>query len=101
MRDIAAEVDEVAAVGISGDKPDRQKQFDIKCDLGYALLSDADHVAAEAFGVWREKKLYGRTYWGVVRSAFVVGADGRIEHTFYKVSPKDTPTKLAAVLIEE
>ena len=101
MRDIAAEVDEVAAVGISGDKPDRQKRFDEKCDLGYTLLSDPDHEAAEAFGVWREKKMYGKTYFGVVRSAFVVEADGRIEHTFYKVSPKDTPTKLAAVLIAE
>ena len=101
MRDIASEVEDIITVGISGDKPDRQKRFDEKCDLGYALLSDPDHVAAEAFGVWREKKMYGKTYLGVVRSAFVVGADGRIEHTFYKISPKDTPTKLAAVLIEE
>ena len=101
MRDIALELDDVAAVGISGDKPDRQKRFDEKCDLGYALLSDSDHEAAEAFGVWREKKMYGKSYMGVVRSAFVVGEDGRIEHTFYKVSPKNTPEKLAAVLIAE
>ena len=101
MRDIALELDDVAAVGISGDKPDRQKQFDVKCDLGFPLLSDPDHVAAEAFGVWREKKMYGKTYLGVVRSAFVVGEDGRLEHTFYKVSPKDTPTKLANVLFAE
>ena len=101
MRDIALEVKDVVTVGISGDKPDRQKRFDEKCDLGYTLLSDPDHEAAEAFGVWREKKMYGRTYLGVVRSAFVVGADGRVEHAFYKISPKDTPTKLAAVLIEE
>ncbi len=101
MRDIALELDDVAAVGISGDKPDRQKRFDEKCDLGYALLSDSDHEAAEAYGVWREKKMYGKSYMGVVRSAFVVGEDGRIEHTFYKVSPKNTPEKLAAVLIAE
>jgi len=101
VRDIALELDDVAAVGISGDKPDRQKRFDEKCDLGYALLSDSDHEAAEAYGVWREKKMYGKSYMGVVRSAFVVGEDGRIEHTFYKVSPKNTPEKLAAVLIAE
>ena len=98
MRDIALELDDVAAVGISGDKPDRQKRFDEQCDLAYALLSDPDHVAAEAFGVWREKKLYGRTYMGIVRSAFVVDEGGRIEHAFYKISPKNTPEKLAAVL---
>ncbi len=100
MRDIAVERG-IAAVGISGDKPDRQKRFDEKCDLGYTLLSDPDHEAAEAFGVWQEKKMYGRTYWGVVRSAFLVGADGRLEHNWYKISPKNTASNLAAVLPEE
>lgn len=97
MRDIAAKHG-VAAVGISGDKPDRQKRFDEKNSLGYTLLSDPDHEAAEAFGVWRHKKMYGKTYLGVVRSTFVVGADGRLEHTWYKVSPKQTAEKLAAAL---
>ncbi len=100
MRDIAVERG-IAAVGISGDKPDRQKRFDEKYDLGYTLLSDPDHEAAEAFGVWREKKMYGKTYWGVVRSAFLVGADSRLEHTWYKISPKSTAANLAAVLPEE
>ncbi len=100
MRDIAAERG-IAAVGISGDKPGRQKRFDEKCGLGYTLLSDPAHEAAEAFGVWREKKMYGKTYLGVVRSAFLIGADGRIEHAWYKISPKDTPAKLAAALPEE
>lgn len=101
MRDIAKELKGIAAAGISGDNPDRQKRFDDKCDLGYTLLSDPEHVAAEAYGVWREKKMYGKTYWGVIRSAFVVGADGNIEHAFYKISPKDTPKKLVAVLAPE
>ena len=100
MRDIAAERG-IAAVGISGDKPDRQRRFDEKHDLGYTLLSDPDHEAAESFGVWREKKMYGKTYLGIVRSAFLVGADGRIEHAWYKISPKDTAAKLAAALPEE
>ena len=100
VRDTAAELDGVAVVGISGDKPDKQKRFDEKHSLGYPLLSDPDHVAAEAFGVWREKKLYGKSYLGIVRSAFLVGVDGRIEHTWYKVSPKDTPKKLAAAVAD-
>ncbi len=87
-------------VGISGDKPDRQNRFEEKNSLGYTLLSDADHEAAEAYGVWREKKMYGKTYLGIVRSAFLVGADGRIEHTWYKISPKDTAKKLAAALAD-
>ena len=98
MRDIAADLDNVAAIGICGDKSDKQRRFDEKNDLGYPLLSDPEHVAAEAYGVWREKKLYGKTYLGVVRSAFVVGPDSSIEHAFYKISPKDTPKKLAAAL---
>ncbi len=85
-------------LGISGDKPEKQKRFDEKNGLGYRLLSDLDHEVAEAFGVWREKKLYGKSYLGIVRSAFLVGADGLIEHAWYKVSPKDTPKKLAAAL---
>ena len=100
MRDIAAEWG-IAAVGICGDKPDRQKRFDQKHDLGYTLLSDPDHEAAEVYGVWREKKMYGKTYLGVVRSVFLVGEDGRLEHAWYKISPKDTPAKLAAALSEQ
>jgi len=100
VRDIAAK-HSVAAVGISGDKPDRQKRFDDKNGLGYTLLSDPDHEAAEAFGVWRHKKMYGKSYLGVVRSTFVVGADGSVEHAWYKISPKDTAVKLAAALTAE
>lgn len=99
MRDTAAEFGDLAVVGISGDKPERQKRFDEKNSLGFTLLSDADHEVAEAFGVWRKKMLYGKTYLGIVRSAFLVGADGRITHAWYKVSPKDTAKKLAAALM--
>jgi len=101
VRDIAAESEDIAVVGICGDKPERQKRFDEKNKLGYTLLSDTDHEVAEAYGVWREKKMYGKSYMGVVRSAFIVGTDGRVEHAFYKVSPKDTPKKLAAALSAE
>lgn len=101
MRDMAAEKldsEATAIVGISGDAPAKQKKFDEKHSLGYPLLSDLDHEVAEAFGVWREKKLYGRSFLGIVRSAFLIDEEGKIAEAFYKISPKDTPVKLLAAL---
>ena len=84
--------------GISPDLPAKQKKFDEKYGLGFPLLSDPDHTVAESFGVWGEKKLYGKAYMGIVRSAFLIGADGLIEQAWYKISPKDTPKKLLEAL---
>jgi peroxiredoxin Q/BCP len=53
---------------------------------------------AEAYGVWKEKKNYGKTYMGIERSAFLIGADGKIRNAWYKISPKDTPVKLLEAL---
>ena len=55
---------------------------------------------ADAFGVWGEKKLYGKTYMGIVRSAFLIDAKGKVEQAWYKISPKDTPKKLLAAWLE-
>ena len=98
LRDIAAEVGDTAIIGISPDKPAAQKRFDTKYGLGFPLLADVDHAAAEAFDVWREKSMYGRTYMGILRSAFLIDPEGRIEQAWYKISPKDTPTKLLEAL---
>jgi peroxiredoxin Q/BCP len=87
-----------AVVGVSPDTPKRQKAFDEKQGLGFPLLCDEDHAVAEAFGVWGEKSMYGKTYMGIVRSAFVVGADGRLLGVWYKVSPKDTVPNILKVL---
>ncbi|HEY5877167.1 MAG TPA: thioredoxin-dependent thiol peroxidase [Ilumatobacteraceae bacterium] len=94
LRDVLGEVGDTAIIGISPDKPAALAKFDAKYGLGFTLLSDVDHAVAEAFGVWQEKKMYGKVSMGVVRSAFLVGADGRLEQVWYKISPKDTPTKL-------
>lgn len=94
LRDVLGEVGDTAIIGISPDKPAALAKFDAKYGLGFTLLSDVDHAVAEAFGVWQEKKLYGKVSMGVVRSAFLIGADGRLEQVWYKISPKDTPTKL-------
>jgi len=98
LRDIAGDVGDTAILGISPDLPDKQKKFDTKYSLGFPLLSDADHAVAEAYGVWGEKKNYGKVYMGIVRSAFLVDEAGKLSNVWYKVSPKDTPTNLLTAL---
>ena len=98
LRDIAGEVGDAAIIGISPDKPAAQKRFDTKYSLGFPLLSDPDHAVAEAFDVWREKKMYGRTSMGILRSAFLIDGKGKVQEAWYKISPKDTPTNLLAAL---
>ena len=98
LRDIAGQVGDTAIIGISPDRPSAQKKFDEKHSLGYPLLADTEHVVAEAYGVWKQKSMYGRTYMGIERSAFLVGADGKLNHVWYKISPKDTPLKLLEAL---
>jgi peroxiredoxin Q/BCP len=98
LRDISGDVGDTAIIGISPDKPAAQKKFDTKYGLGFPLLSDPEHAVAEAYDVWTEKKNYGRTYMGILRSAFLVDEKGKIEQAWYKVSPKDTPTNLLKAL---
>jgi peroxiredoxin Q/BCP len=98
LRDALPDIGDAAVVGISPDKPAALTKFDTKYGLGFPLLSDPDHAMAEAYGVWGEKKNYGRTYMGIIRSAFLVGEEGRVEQAWYKISPADTPTKLKAAL---
>jgi thioredoxin-dependent peroxiredoxin len=100
LRDIADDVGDTAIVGISPDTPAKQANFDEKYSLGYPLLADTDHAVADAYGVWGEKKLYGKAYLGIVRSAFLVDAKGNVEQAWYKISPKDTPKKLLAALAD-
>ena len=80
----------VAVIGISPDEVPQQKKFDDKHGLGFQLLSDTDHRIAEAYGVWGEKKMVGKTYMGIVRSAFLIDEAGDIAATGYNISPKDT-----------
>jgi peroxiredoxin Q/BCP len=98
LRDVVGQVGDTVILGISPDKPAAQKKFDDKYSLGYSLLADKEHTVAESYDVWREKSMYGKTYMGILRSAFLVGADGTIEQAWYKISPKDTPVKLLEAL---
>ena len=88
----------IAAIGISPDKPEAQQKFDAKFSLGFPLLADTDHAVADAFGVWGEKSMYGRKYFGIVRSSFLIDEKGKIAQAWYKVSPDDTvPLALQAL----
>jgi len=98
LRDIAGDIGDTAILGISPDLPAKQLKFDEKYTLGFPLLSDPEHTVSEAYGVWGEKKNYGRTYLGIIRSAFLVDEKGKLAEVWFKVSPKDTPTKLLKAL---
>jgi peroxiredoxin len=88
----------IAVIGISPDKPETQKKFDDKHNLSFSLLSDQDHKIAEAYGVWGEKKMYGKTFMGIIRSSFLIDENGNIENAWYKISPKNTIPELLKVL---
>ncbi len=90
FRDNFPVIDAAGAIvlGISPDPVDRLAKWRAKEGLPYNLLSDTDHAVADAYGVWGEKKNYGRVYEGIIRSHFIISADGRLEDVQYKVSPQ-------------
>lgn len=75
----------VVVLGISPDKPEAQAKFRKKYELPFPLLADAEMAAARAYGVWKEKNMYGRKVMGIERTTFVIGPDGRIEKIYNKV----------------
>jgi peroxiredoxin Q/BCP len=77
-------------LGISPDTPEDLAKWRAKMGFPYNLLADTEHEVAEAYGVWGEKKLYGNSYMGIIRSHFVIDEDGRFADTQVKISPKDS-----------
>jgi peroxiredoxin Q/BCP len=100
IRDHAADYDAADAVvlGISPDPVKRVKKFADKHDLRFALLADEDHAVAEAYGVWVEKSMYGRTYWGNERTTFVIDPEGRVAEVLRKVKPAQHDELVLAAL---
>jgi peroxiredoxin Q/BCP len=90
VRDHRADYERAGArvLGVSPDSVEAIAEFAGKHELDFTLLADADHAVADAYGTWALKKNYGRTYWGVQRSTFIVDAEGRIAHVIAKASPK-------------
>ena len=102
IRDHAADYERAGArvIGVSPDPPRAVTGFAAKHGLDFTLLADEDHAVADAYGTWVEKKMAGKTYWGVQRATFIVDPDGRIARVFPKVSPKTHDEVVLAALAE-
>ena len=88
----------VASIGVSPDSSDAQKKFDDKFSLGFPLLADTEKTMAEAFGVWGERKKFGKVSMGINRSSFLVDEKGALAGVWYGVSPEDTVPNVLTLL---
>jgi peroxiredoxin Q/BCP len=100
LRDHHGAFQEQGAVvlGVSPDPVSSHVKFKSKYDLNFPLLSDPDHRVAEAYGVWKEKSMYGKKYWGIERSTFVIDEEGVVEEAWRKVKPKGHAERVREVL---
>ena len=100
LRDARAAFEDAdyAILGVSPDPVDRHVKFKQKHDLNFPLLADTDNEAALAYGVWREKQNYGKTYMGIVRSTFVIDEQGKIAHILDNTRAKGHADKLKQLL---
>lgn len=89
---------DVVPVGVSPDDSDAQSKFDEKNHLGFELLSDVSHETAESYGVWGTKKMYGKEYEGIIRSAFLIDEKGKVAGAWYKVKPEETVSSVMSAL---
>jgi peroxiredoxin Q/BCP len=90
----------VRVLGISPDPVKKVKRFHDKRELNFTLLADEDHAVCDAYGVWAEKSMYGKTYWGALRATFIVDGDGVIAHVIPKASPKTHDDEVLAALAD-
>lgn len=88
----------VVVIGISRDSVASHQKFAEKYELPFILLSDPDRVAIEAYGVWQEKKNYGKVSMGVVRSTYIIDAEGKIEAVMPKVKPDTNAAEILEML---
>jgi peroxiredoxin Q/BCP len=100
IRDRAAEYDAAGAavVGISPDPVSAVKKFHGRQSLNFTLLADADHAVCDAYGVWIEKSMYGKKFWGTARSTFIIDGEGTVVHVIPKASPKTHDDEVLEVL---
>jgi thioredoxin-dependent peroxiredoxin len=100
IRDHRADYDAAGAVvlGVSPDPVKAVKRFADKQSLRFRLLADEDHAVCELYGVWAEKHNYGRTYWGALRTTFLIDESGVVRHVIAKVSPKTHDEQVLAAL---
>jgi thioredoxin-dependent peroxiredoxin len=100
VRDHRADYAKVGSVvlGISPDPVKKVKKFHEKYDLDFALLADEGHAVADAYGVWAEKSMYGKKYFGNERTTFVIDSDGRVAEVLRKVKPAEHDALVLAAL---
>lgn len=91
----------VIVIGISKDSSKAHFNFKKKYDLPFILLSDVEHKVIEAYDVWKEKKLYGKTSMGIIRSTYIIDENGIIIKTFEKVSPDNNASEILEFLNKE
>lgn len=85
-------------LGVSKDSVASHKRFEEKYGLPFVLLSDTERTVIEAYDVWKEKKLYGKVSYGVVRTTYLINEDGVIEKAFDKVKAADNPAQMLEIL---
>lgn len=85
-------------LGVSKDSVSSHKKFAEKYNFPFTILSDPDHEVIEKYDVWKEKSMYGKKYMGVVRSTYLIDANGIIEKAFEKVKPAEDPLKMLNVV---
>jgi peroxiredoxin Q/BCP len=102
VRDHRADYDalDVVVIGVSPDPVKAVHKFHKKKGLNFDLLADEDHAVSEAYGVWKEKSMYGKTYWGAQRSTFVIDEDGVVRKVIKKVKPETHDDEVLAALGE-
>ena len=101
IRDHRADYEAAGAVvlGVSPDPVDAVKKFADKQSLNFRLLADEDHAVCERYGVWAEKSIYGKAFWGrALRSTFILDPDGTVAHVIPKASPKTHDDEVLAAL---
>lgn len=83
----ALQSENTAVLGVSADPVPSHKQFAEKYNLNFPLLADTEHVVCEAYGVWQEKSMYGKEYWGIARTTFLIDGEGIVRKVFEQVKP--------------
>ena len=103
LRDALPRIDERGAVvlGVSPDSVSSHQRFRDKYSLNFPLLSDQDHQVSEAYGVWKEKSMYGRKYLGIERSTFIIDEDGVVVDVWRKVKPRGHADRVEEILKPE
>jgi len=100
FRDSWKAVERAGAVvlGLSPDGVSSHQKFKAKYQLPFPLLADTDHAVSEAYGAWGEKSMYGRKYFGILRTTFLIDSEGKVARIFEKVKPKGHAAEVLAAL---